>query len=110
MRNFLIIFVGWGGFMYAQGFDSAYMIWNKAGGNLYNTNYQAARGDYSSGFNIKYYTDCRVLYSSLDTNSYGQFSVGDINSDGLNEVVVVAKDHVYAFRGSDGSYPGIRHP
>lgn len=103
MRKFLIIFAGWGGLVYAQGFDSAYMIWNKAGGNLYNTNYQAARGDYSSGFNVKYHTDCRVLDTLLDANSYGQFAVGDINSDGSREVVAVAKDHVCVFRGSDGS-------
>ncbi len=86
-----------------QTFDATVYIWPKAGGSLHNTNFQAMKGDYSGGFYVQYQTDCRLLNSSLQASIYCQFSVDDINGDGLNEVVVQAADHVCAFKGTDGT-------
>lgn len=85
-------------------FSSAVINWPKAGGGLFNANFQAMKGDYTGGFVEVYRTDCLPMSSSInDANTYAQFAVEDINGDGKNEVVVQTEDHVCAFDGTSGT-------
>ncbi|NPA80703.1 MAG: PQQ-like beta-propeller repeat protein [Thermotogae bacterium] len=82
------------------GFSFAFSTWEKFNGSLTNSGLQRLRGDYSSGWTIKWETPS----ASISTNeNYAQYLIADVDNDGQNEVLAPYKGYVKAFSGIDGT-------
>ncbi|NPA80504.1 MAG: PQQ-like beta-propeller repeat protein [Thermotogae bacterium] len=82
------------------GFTFALSTWDKFNGALTNSSEQVMRGDFSSGWTIRWETP---FPSTGDYQNYAQYLITDVDNDGQNEVVASYAKYILAMNGSDGT-------